>query len=110
MTETTETKPAQPQLIPISPIAMANEARAMNDFLTERSLRNANDVVMLMGRIRELEAQIADQSKSYTDEVDRITNERDQMVSRLEAANAKIIEIQEAQTIPAAKSKVKANG
>lgn len=110
MTETTATQPAQPQLIQISPIAMANEARAMNDFLTDRSLRNANDVVMLMGRIRELEAQMADQSKAYADEVDRITKERDETVQRLAAANAKIIEIQTAQVPPVAKSKVKANG
>ncbi|WP_421565208.1 hypothetical protein [Ochrobactrum sp. EDr1-4] len=110
MTETTVTQPAQPQLIQISPIAMANEARAMNDFLTDRSLRNANDVVMLMGKIRELEAQIADQSKAYADEVDRITKERDETVQRLASANAKIIEIQNAQASPVSRSKVKTNG
>lgn len=110
MTETTAIHPAQPQLIQISPVAMANEARAMNDFLTDRSLRNANDVVMLMGKIRELEAQMADQSKAYTDEVDRLTKERDETVQRLAAAHAKIIEIQTVQAAPVSRSKVKANG
>lgn len=112
MTETTATEPAQPQRVQIDPIAMANEARAMRDFLETHSLQNANNAVLLFKKVKELEATLEEQAKVHKDELDRITGERDQMVQRLGAANAKIIEIQNSQSVAVvpAKSKVKANG
>ncbi len=111
MTDTTVTEPAQPSRIPIDPIAVANEAQALNDFLTGRSLQNANNAVMLMRKVRELEAAIADQTTVHAEEMERVARERDETVQRLQAANAKIIEIQTAQALPApvAKSRVKVN-
>lgn len=111
MTDTTATEPAQPQRIQIDPIAMANEARALKDFLEGQSLQNANNAVLLFKKVKELEAALEDQAKVHKDKIERIAGERDQMVQRLEASNAKIIEIQNAQiTAPVTKSKVKANG
>lgn len=112
MTDTTATEPAQPQRVQIDPIAMANEARAMRDFLETQSLQNANNSVLLFKRVKELEAAIEEQAKVHKEEIERVTGERDQTVQRLDAANAKIIEIQSTQlSAPAiAKSKAKANG
>lgn len=111
MTDTTVTEPAQPQRVQIDPIAMANEARAMRDFLETHSLQNANNAVLLFKKVKELEAALEEQANLHKDEIERITGERDQMVQRLEAANAKIIEIQSAQNATLnAKTKVKANG
>lgn len=112
MTETTVVEPAQPSRIQIDPVAMANEARAMKDFLEGQSLQNANNAVLLFKKVRELEAALEEQAKVHKEEVERITGERDQTVQRLDAANAKIIEIQSTQlSAPAiAKSKAKANG
>ncbi|MFD1197366.1 hypothetical protein ACFQ3K_03360 [Brucella gallinifaecis] len=128
MTETTATQPAQPQRVQISPIAMANEARAMNDFLTEQSLRNANDKVLLMMKIKEMELAAEEQSKIHKEEMTRITQERDQVMQMYEGACQKIKDIQsdamnvqhqlnEAQaeiaalkTPPVVKRRVKSNG
>lgn len=112
MTDTTATEPAQSQRIQIDPIAMANEARAMKDFLEGQSLQNANNAVLLFRKVKDLETALEEQAKVHKDEIDRITGERDEMVKRVEAANAKIIEIQSAQTVASVtvKSKVKANG
>lgn len=112
MTDTTATEPAQSQRIQIDPLAMLNEARAMNDFLTNRSIQHVNEILILTREKEALVKQLEEQAKEFALEKTRIEQERDQMVQRLEAANAKIIEIQNVQTVApvTAKSKVKANG
>lgn len=97
----------QPQQIQIDPIAMLNEARAENDFRAMQSLRNANDVLTLIRQRDELKKALEDQAKEFELEKTRIEQERDQMMQRLEAANAKIIEIQAEQS---PKRKVKSDG
>lgn len=112
MTDTTATEPAQSQRIQIDPLAMLNEARAMNDYLTNRSIQHVNEILILTREKEALVKQLEEQAKEFALEKTRIEQERDQMVQRLEAANAKIIEIQGVQTSApvTAKSKVKANG
>jgi len=112
MTDTTETQPAQPQRVQIDPLAMLNEARAMNDFLTSRSINHVNEILILTREKDALLKQLEEQAKEFALEKTRLEQERDQMAQRLEAANAKIIEIQSVQTVsaPAVKSKAKANG
>ena len=111
MTETTDTQPAQPQRVQVDPLAMLNEARALNDFLTNRSIQHVNEILILTREKEALVKQLEDQAKEFALEKTRLEQERDQMVQRLEAANAKIIEIQSAQTATLiSKTKVKANG
>lgn len=112
MTDTTATQPAQPQRVQVDPMAMLNEARALNDFLTSRAIQHVNEILILTREKEAIAKQLEDQAKEFALEKTRLEQERDQMVQRLEAANAKIIEIQNAQIAApvTTKAKVKANG
>lgn len=90
MTDTTVETPAEATRIQIDPVAMANEARAMNDFLTSHSLQNANNVVMLFRKVKELEAEI-EEHKARADDLTRITVERDLLLQQ-RASDLKTLE------------------
>lgn len=94
MSSTTTEQSAQPTHVRIDPVAMANEARALNDFLTTQSLRNANDAVILLRRVKELEAAADERAKIHNEEMTRITQERDQVLQMYESACQKIKDIQ----------------
>lgn len=112
MTETTVPTPAQPRRVSVDPLAMLNEARALNDWLTNRSIQHVNEILILTREKEALAARLEDQANEFAVEKDRLEQDRDQMAQHLEAANAKIIEIQSQQITPAsfAKRKAKANG
>lgn len=108
--KTDEFAAEQPRRIEISPIAMLNEARAENEFRQQQSLRNANDIMILLQQRDELQKKIADMSTEYEAEVKRLTDERDYLLGRLAEANNKIVEIQAGSLSALATDEVKENG
>ncbi|MEN5277302.1 hypothetical protein ABE527_10155 [Brucella sp. TWI432] len=95
MTTPTTEQSAESTRTYIDPVAMANEARALNDFLMTQSLQNANNVVLLLRRIKELEAAAEEQTNVHGSEMQRITQERDQMMQMYDSSCQKIKEIQD---------------
>ncbi|MEN5297534.1 hypothetical protein ABE530_04160 [Brucella sp. TWI559] len=94
MSSTTAEQSAQLTHVRIDPVAMANEARALSDFLTAQSLRNANDAVILLRRVKELELAAEEDAKIHNEEMTRITQERDQVMQMYEGSCQKIKDIQ----------------